>query len=60
MGGASLSQYQATLPDGSTMELEILSNDNLRLDVATTPFLRKRAHTLTRTDRSMERSTGIR
>src|SRR6185312_17014421 len=28
-GGASLSQFQATLPDGSPMELEILSNDNL-------------------------------
>jgi len=28
-GGASLSQFQATMPDGSTMELEILSNDNL-------------------------------
>ncbi len=28
-GGTSLSQYQATLPDGSTMELEILTNDNL-------------------------------
>jgi hypothetical protein len=28
-GGAPLSQYQATLPDGSLMELEILGNDNL-------------------------------
>lgn len=28
-GGTSLSQYQATLPDGSVMEIEILSNDNL-------------------------------
>jgi len=29
VGGTSLSQYQATLPDGSTMEIEILSNDSL-------------------------------
>jgi len=29
VGGASLSQFQATLPDGSVMELEILANDNL-------------------------------
>jgi hypothetical protein len=28
-GGASLSQYQTTLPDGSVMALEILSNDSL-------------------------------
>lgn len=28
-GGTSLSQFQATLPDGSVMELEILSNDHL-------------------------------
>jgi len=29
VGGASLSQYQATLPDGSVMELEILADDSL-------------------------------
>jgi hypothetical protein len=28
-GGASLSQFQATMPDGSVMELEILANDSL-------------------------------
>src|SRR5450432_240735 len=28
-GGTSLSQFQATLPDGSVMELEILANDSL-------------------------------
>src|ERR1022692_1513229 len=29
VGGTSLSQYQATMPDGSVMELEILTNDDL-------------------------------
>ncbi len=29
VGGASLSEYRATLPDGSVMVLEILANDNL-------------------------------
>jgi len=29
VGGASLSQFQATLPDGSVMELEVFSNDSL-------------------------------
>src|SRR5476651_2315538 len=28
-GGSTLSQFQATMPDGSVMELEILTNDNL-------------------------------
>ena len=28
-GGVSLSQYQATLPDGSLMEIEIFANDSL-------------------------------
>ncbi len=32
VGGASLSQFEATLPDGSVMELEILANDNLIWD----------------------------